>query len=512
MKKILITLSSIMSILLLIVSCYMGKIFIDLSIEKKNYETYMNEEALIQFKIDGFNGYDVPLHQYENTFHQFLQFYALIEENPLVSNVNLAYSMRILFQNTQYLLMGSPRMQLDDIQLSQGRTFTEEELNQGSHVVIVSDEMQSVEVGDTLTLTSFEKNQIQLESKVLVIGKYNSNHKHRLNHEKMDEYKKDYYMYLPNKTIEDISNQWLNQYNKDYDLFVPTSILDVVYECNREADYVEIKEMIRITEKMLNKKMAFYRLDDHFDDKYGSIDKTKEKYDFLLSVILICIGIWLLIIFIIYFVYQSQKKKYQDLLISEQEKNVTKIMAVNQESHQLKHDLKHFFNQLSGMIEQNKVNDVLQFIQEYQEDIEGLDIPAYTKNNTLDLLINQYIQRAKQEKLDFTFSTIPLLKLNIADRKLYLLLSNALDNAFVHCNPQKSIHLKIDNVGEYCRFMITNTIGNDSKNSCSDKEHGYGMMSMKQIIDENHGELHIEIVNDIYCCVILLPLPNMHQN
>ena len=170
---------------------------------------------------------------------------------------------------------------------------------------------------------------------------------------------------------------------------------------------------------------------------------------------------------------------------------------MNQESHKLKHDLKHLFNQLSHYVRNNELDKALELMDEYHNEIVSLDIPAYTQNGTIDMLLNHYIHLAKIKNINFTFSGNLLPNLEASDRKLYILLSNALENAFVHCDEQKIVKLTIGHAKPYCRFIITNTV--DSKQETKrEKGHGYGLISMRKIVNEIKGELTCEIENNTY--------------
>ena len=123
------------------------------------------------------------------------------------------------------------------------------------------------------------------------------------------------------------------------------------------------------------------------------------------------------------FDFRKKEKKFEKELMVEKEKNVQDVFQMNQESHQIKHDLKHFLIQLSSLIENNEKEKGLQLIHEYVEDIESLELLVYTQNNTIDVLINHYSKKAKKLNIDFTYSGSLISELNVNERKLFILLS-----------------------------------------------------------------------------------------
>ena len=99
---------------------------------------------------------------------------------------------------------------------------------------------------------------------------------------------------------------------------------------------------------------------------------------------------------------------------------------------------------------------------------------------------------------------ISIIELKVNERKLFILLSNALDNAFNHCNENKTVNFSLTYVEPYHRFIIVNNF-DKKKEMNQDKEHGYGLISMKKLVDELKGELIIEEKDNKFICTILIP-------
>ena len=184
-------------------------------------------------------------------------------------------------------------------------------------------------------------------------------------------------------------------------------------------------------------------------------------------------------------------------------KNAQTIFQMNQEAHQLKHDMKHFLTQLSLLLENDEKDKVHELLIDYQRDINHLEIPAYTQNKTIDLVVNHYMNKAKNEDIDFTFSSTLISNLKLKDRKLYILLSNALENAFIHNDSRKRVSMNVTYIEPYYRIVIMNTT--DFKEKEIDKNHGYGLKSMAQIIEQVQGEILTEKQEDKYIVTLLIP-------
>ena len=63
-----------------------------------------------------------------------------------------------------------------------------------------------------------------------------------------------------------------------------------------------------------------------------------------------------------------------------------------------------------------------ELLDEYKQEINDLEIPAYTQNGVVDMVINYYLMKSKKMNIDFSYSGTSVSSLNIKDRKLYLLL------------------------------------------------------------------------------------------
>ena len=188
-----------------------------------------------------------------------------------------------------------------------------------------------------------------------------------------------------------------------------------------------------------------------------------------------------------------------------QEKNIQNVLMINQQSRKMKHDMKHLSNMISNLLNQNEIEKAKEVLGEYSQEIEKMSIPAFTQNQTIDLLINSFITKAKKNHLQFEYSSVTIPALPISDMKLYVLLSNALDNAFEHCDTEKRIQLEISYVGSHYRFIIKNDIVKEETKRKRKEEHGFGIMSMNQIIKEVGGEITYEITDHHYICTILIP-------
>ena len=290
------------------------------------------------------------------------------------------------------------------------------------------------------------------------------------------------HIYAPKEAIVEICNNlYENRVNYDTVSRNDLSILDPIVSCTSEKEYDLLLEELKQYQDKVSFNLDVARIDKHFQPIYAIKYKIYEheqmiqKYELISIVITIILLIYVTILLIF---KKREQKKFEEIILKEQEKNVQNILMMNQDTHKLKHDLKHFFNQLMVYVENDEKEKVKELLKDYNDEIISLEIPAFTQNSVVDMILNHYISKAKKMKVDFTYSGTLVSNLNIKDRKLYILLSNALENAFIHSKRPKVVKMDMGCVGNYCRFVITNTV--EKKEEVQSVDHGYGIISMKK--------------------------------
>lgn len=481
----------------------------------EEYEIYYTEEAEISVLLKGGKGSlsEGSKYQYDDYSTQFQavnDVYHEIAQNENVETMNISYYLQTggienIVSETYYNFYNH--------KLIQGRDFSETELENGEYVAIVSswyaenNNENIVQVGDEIEITQNNDNKFNT-IKVKVIGIFENTNTWQ---------GKDFvdaYIFMPTNAMKQISNNWMNNFkdNPNYlEYFLPMGILNPTLTFKNEKEYDSFINYVNEIRENISFDFNYIRLDNH---KLPATKFSTSVYELNLknSIIFSFVNFVLFLMFEIISIYKKNKiqRKFEKQLLDEQERNVQNILMINQDSHKLKHDLKHFLSHVTNLLEKKDVENAIQLLHEYYQEIESLDIPAFTHNRTIDLVINTYKSKANKQNINFTYSSTLIQSLPIIDRKLYILLSNALDNAFTHCDENKKIELSINNIGSYYRFIITNTTKEEKvkKNIIPSNEHGFGTISMIQIIKEIGGEITNEIIDGNYICTILIPIKN----
>ena len=226
-------------------------------------------------------------------------------------------------------------------------------------------------------------------------------------------------------------------------------------------------------------------------------------------------GIWSVLLFVIliiylfvsiyrHSVYETKQEIELEILESQQSSN-RKILDVQSELYQLRHDMKHFIQALKNPDILKNENDLQNTIGQYESIVQNTVLPITTMSSAVNYVLNIKREEATRKGIDFSSMLNITHEINMEDDDLYLLLSNLLDNAIEHIGMMKKIRVEMNDVGKMFVIKISNSIDypviDDSGNfiiSNRNEEHGYGTKTIENILSkydgyisyiEKHGEL-----------------------
>lgn len=180
------------------------------------------------------------------------------------------------------------------------------------------------------------------------------------------------------------------------------------------------------------------------------------------------------------------------------------------------HDLKHQINSLRKM---DNLEEKDKSLKDIEKAMMLYDCVAKTGNETLDVLTTEKAMLCEQNNIKLSY-IVDASNLNMmTDMDICSLFGNALDNAIegvkrIPDQEKRIISLRITSKGEmllihidnYCdgKVVIKNSLPITSK---ADKNyHGFGMKSMRMIVEKYRGEMVASIKNQIFNLDILLPI------
>lgn len=209
------------------------------------------------------------------------------------------------------------------------------------------------------------------------------------------------------------------------------------------------------------------------------------------------------------FLQNMIRMQYNDYQKSEES-----IAVVNQKYHDLKHAIALLKTDISG-------DEKMAYLNQIEDDIRSYEAQNKTGNKVLDTILTSktiYGQKfgvtitcvADGQALDF-----------ISAIDISTLFGNALDNALeavqkIPDSEERSIHLSVCRKKNFLCINIRNPYeGNLSFHSGiptttkEDREfHGYGLKSIRSIVEKYGGDMKISASNNRFDLNILIPVPN----
>lgn len=183
-----------------------------------------------------------------------------------------------------------------------------------------------------------------------------------------------------------------------------------------------------------------------------------------------------------------------------------------------RHNLKNQLLSIRGFALKNQTQAIIEFINKLLNDHEfGITTFISCNNLLISTLLNAKISLFQKNNISYsTDLKIPSM-LPFDDIDLCVLIGNALDNAFdavISCNAQNafvdiSIHYKMGCL--YFNFInpFSHTLRPDENyyfhsTKQDSAKHGYGLQSIKKIVDKYNGTMEINTNNSIFSLKLLL--------
>lgn len=225
------------------------------------------------------------------------------------------------------------------------------------------------------------------------------------------------------------------------------------------------------------------------------------------------------LIFLLVYFKESEKKseirQYSDRmemqLISLQ-KEIEQVRNSEQTLAILRHDMRHHLNFIHSMLNQNRPEKAISYIQEIGNAYDDTIVTRYCKNETLNSVISIYKTRFLERDIDFLPTIYVRENLPCPDLSLCTILSNALENAMhalEHAKGEKWISLHIIQKENLLLLEIKNPIATMPKFvdgiPISDKKgHGIGTKSIVYYVQQLNGQCHFSVEEHCFVLKIIL--------
>lgn len=195
---------------------------------------------------------------------------------------------------------------------------------------------------------------------------------------------------------------------------------------------------------------------------------------------------------------------------SQYELSKENIDLINMKCHDLKHQIRK--------IGSNKIDEST--LKEIENSINIFDLRASTDNEELDIMLTEKSLICKKENIKLTYICDGKSLEFISSGDIYSLFGNLLDNAIeavrkLDKDNLRNISLKVRKVNNFVSISIQNFFDSRALNykngmpqsTKKDKlNHGFGLKSIKYIVNKYDGNMTIETKGNVFLINILIPI------
>lgn len=249
-----------------------------------------------------------------------------------------------------------------------------------------------------------------------------------------------------------------------------------------------------------------------------TIDNVLNEYSFLVITLLLSALDIVVFIFIRKMNLAACSEKEKELLAMELENRQHELKQLEQKYKEisiLKHDFKNSIDCIKNLIMTEHYEEAIDYAEKLKErKINSIQPQILSSNSVINAVINSKFSEAQEKGIDTSLRLVVTIP-KFLEFDLSILLSNLLDNAIEACTENSSssqIILTISEIDGYYRVIIRNTIeksvlqnNRDLKTNKSNlTEHGWGLKSVKDIVDKYDGMIDIYENENMFFVDILL--------
>lgn len=302
---------------------------------------------------------------------------------------------------------------------------------------------------------------------------------------------------------------------------------DIVYSLSLIISFALIVKFVYLPISQLLKKQSnelisfgiipiFYYIFDYLSTVYTQLLYLGNKITVEFTPFLLCICYF--IFCTVYFRQYEDKQRIEtnNKLMYMKQAQVEKEMELMEENEKrivlIRHDMRHFLNNILNDLENNKNDHAINYIHTLFESLDQTVRKQYCLNDTVNMIIASYETRMQEEHVDFRYSLSIPKKLSISDIDLTSILSNSLENALkaiLLLNDNRFIELKME---EKCGKLLI-SIENNYLNEpvfvegipiSKEKNHGLGSQSIVYTVEKLHGNCQFSVNNHHFLLRIVI--------
>ena len=242
-----------------------------------------------------------------------------------------------------------------------------------------------------------------------------------------------------------------------------------------------------------------------FTQEYLALNFDTPELIKMFGILLLCLlGVFILLLYL--FDLNNKKEKYEKL--KQQQENKQTLLHIYDQLKMTKHDLKHDYQLIDYYLNQKDYIKIKELINNHSNLISSIPVLVKTNNQLIDAIINNKIINADMKHIKVECLINVPQQFHIQDYILNDLLSNILDNAIENCPENGLIKVNIIYEQQILHIQVENDIDQlfdqTLKTKKDRKYHGYGLKSIRRIVNQYHGNLDIDYSDKTFIIQISL--------
>jgi len=197
----------------------------------------------------------------------------------------------------------------------------------------------------------------------------------------------------------------------------------------------------------------------------------------------------------------------------------SQIIMLNEAQTQMaiyRHDMRHHLLAIEGMLENNNIDQVREYIKNTRNTLENLVVTRYCQHELVNLLCSSFVNKAQNSGITMNITARLPQTLAFPETELCAVISNGLENALNAtanlAEEQKWVEFYTELRQNNLLIEIKNPyqgeiIIQDGLPVSNQSGHGYGCRSILSITEKNQGICTFDPTDNIFTLRIIIPVP-----
>lgn len=198
-------------------------------------------------------------------------------------------------------------------------------------------------------------------------------------------------------------------------------------------------------------------------------------------------------------------------------KQMEYMMSAENTTRSLRHDMKNHLMSISALAKKNENTVIVKYVDKLYHLVLPAEERVSSGNVVIDSILNGKLTLAAEKGISLKVEAAIPTEFSMDEVDITILLGNLLDNAIENfdgtAGKEIGLHIRYDRgrlfincENPYCGVLKQQskffyTIKADKKN------HGFGLQNINNVVAEYHGEMKIEVENNIFRVGLMLYLP-----